>query len=118
MSKGYGVCQRLIMDKLNSLGECDYIHLVDLLPNFYEAKNYQALNRAAKTLQKVGKLNLSYASRHYSAKGFAFLVVHHIGTEIALVPNPKAGTERENGYRYPPVIYKCILRNNCDRIDT
>ena len=103
MSKGPGKRQRLIMDKLITLGEFEYFPLVSLLPARHKAKEYQALNRAAKILSNTGKVNLSYTSDYGR-----YLSIHHLGTKIITVPNPETGINPETGFYHRPIIDECV----------
>lgn len=55
MSRGLGKRQTAILNKLN---ECEYFYLVDLLPDTYHMKDYQALYRAAVILFNKRRLEI------------------------------------------------------------
>jgi hypothetical protein len=56
MSKGLGKWQRAILARLNTTG---YFYLVDLLPDSYRMKEYQALYRAAVSLYNKRQVDIT-----------------------------------------------------------
>ena len=60
MSKGPGKWQRQILDALD--GD-DWVIICDLLPGDAKRSEQSALNRAAHTLRRVGKVDIVYRNR-------------------------------------------------------
>lgn len=65
MSKGPGKWQRLILDALE---RCEWVFVVDLLPEEHTPSDYSAVMRAASVLARQGRLSVSGGHRRSGRK--------------------------------------------------
>ena len=73
MSRGYGKCERTILEAIQRQG--GWLYLRDILPKEYTNAEYNALHRAASNLAKGGKIGY-----HYFMCGTKKVAIGQIGT--------------------------------------
>lgn len=128
MSKGYGVMQKLIIEKLADLPKDKWLPLIKVLPDGHTKSEYQALHRAAKTLEQKGMIKISYADwgedPRYIWNTRTVLSLHHPDTEIISIRDKgpvKVNPVYWHGEEFVEmnrVYSKCIPRATVVEVDT